>query len=81
MTDRANARRRLKELAARVLAVADDEVVMVTELACIEPGCPPIETVIAVLGTGPARQLKIHKPIVEIDEADLTEAASSPHCH
>jgi len=73
-------RRRLKEIATKVLAVGEDDVVMVTELACIEPGCPPIETVIAVLGTGTSRQLKIHKSIADITEADLIAAASGhPH--
>src|ERR1700741_3660775 len=34
----------------RVLNLEDDAVVMISELRCSEPGCPPLETVIAVLG-------------------------------
>lgn len=30
----------------------DDATLVVSELACTEPGCPPIETVIAVLDVG-----------------------------
>jgi hypothetical protein len=42
--------------------------VMVTELRCSEPGCPPIETVIAILSKGANRQHKLHKRIEEVDE-------------
>jgi hypothetical protein len=79
--DRAGARRALRELVVRLLATAEDDVVMITELQCIEPGCPPIETVIAVLGTGPRHQMKIHRPILEITEADLIAAIADPHRH
>lgn len=81
MTDRAAARRQLKDLATRLLDVAEGEVVMVTELACLEPGCPPVETVLAVLGTRPARQLKIHKAIPDVTEADVIAALASNHRH
>ncbi len=81
MSDRATARRQLKELASRILTVDDDEVLMITELACVEPGCPPIETVIAVLGPARTRQLKVHKPLVDITESDLRSALVTPHEH
>jgi len=31
---------------------ADDDAVVVNELACTQPGCPPIETVVALLRAG-----------------------------
>jgi hypothetical protein len=41
---------RIKSLGCvRLWALSDDTTVMVTELECREPGCPPIETVVAVL--------------------------------
>jgi hypothetical protein len=41
--------------------------------------CPPIETVIAVLDTpGSARQYKIHKPVMDIEYADVISLAQKP---
>jgi uncharacterized protein YlaN (UPF0358 family) len=73
------ASRALKELARELLGLDDDEVVMVTELQCTEPNCPPIETVIAVLRVGVQRQIKIHKPLVEVTEADVKAAIAGSH--
>jgi len=48
------------------------ETVMVTELRCSEPGCPPLETVIAVLASGSGnRQFKLHKSVAELTRADV----------
>ena len=49
----------------------DDATLVVSELACTEPGCPPIETVIAVLDVGHQQTWKLHKPLAEVDEADI----------
>ncbi|EFH80825.1 MULTISPECIES: hypothetical protein [Ktedonobacter] len=50
----------------------EDTSIMVTELRCSEPGCPPIETVIALLKTAhPTSQYKIHKTIAEITQEDI----------
>jgi hypothetical protein len=54
------------------LCAGDDSLVMVSELRCSEPGCPPLETLIAILdGPGQRRQFKFHKPIIEITAADI----------
>ena len=48
--------------------------VLVTELACALPGCPPLETVIAFwLGAAePVRHhYKVFKPVQAVTEADL----------
>ncbi len=45
--------------------------VMVTELTCMEPGCPPLETVVAVmLPQGASWQFKRHKPAADFDADD-----------
>jgi len=65
---------------ARVKALVNDLVgteditVFVTELACTEPGCPPIETVIALLGDDGNVQYKIHKPAAEVSIDDVRSA-------
>lgn len=65
---------------ARIRAWVLDEVgghdgaVVVTELACKEPGCPPVETVLGLLGPGEQTRHTIHKRLGEITRADVTEA-------
>jgi hypothetical protein len=78
---RRTATRALKQLAREVLALDDDAVVMVSELQCHEPGCPPVETVIAVLGHAARHQYKCHKPLAEVTRADLEAAVRTPHAH
>jgi hypothetical protein len=64
----------VKETVRRLLGLDDDTAVVVRELACAEPGCPPLETVIAVLpADGPRRQWKLHVPLTQVTETDLRE--------
>jgi hypothetical protein len=50
----------------------EETIVMVTELRCSEPGCPPLETLIAVMdGPGQRRQFKFHKSIAEMTPNDI----------
>jgi hypothetical protein len=45
---------------------------MIRQLACTEPGCPPVETVVAVLAPdGPARRWTLHSPVDQITSDDL----------
>jgi nitrate reductase molybdenum cofactor assembly chaperone NarJ/NarW len=54
--------------------LTDDETVMVSEIACSVPGCPPIETHV-VFWTGAGRHhFKIFKPLAEAREDDLPPA-------
>jgi nitrate reductase delta subunit len=56
-------------------ALADDVAIMVTELACTLPGCPPRETVVA-FWTAPDRRhhFKIFKPAADVVPDDLPPA-------
>ena len=57
------------------LQLGEDTVVMVSELQCSEPGCPPLETMVAVLdGPGQRRRFKFHKSIAEITADDIQSA-------
>ena len=68
----------VKEWVAEVFRLRGDVCVMVTELRCTEPGCPPLETVIAILDQpGHPRQFKIHKAIAEVTFADVLQVAKS----
>jgi len=54
------------------LALDEETIVMVSELRCSEPGCPPLETLIAVLdGPRQSRQFKFHKTIAELTPNDI----------
>jgi hypothetical protein len=50
-------------------------VVMVTELVCRRPGCPPLETVVAFWeGDDQRRHFKVFKPIAAVALDDLPPA-------
>jgi hypothetical protein len=55
--------------------------VLIAELACTEPGCPPIETVIALLSEDGKTQHKVHKPVDEVTLDDVRAALDpdAPH--
>ena len=62
----------VKSWVSQVFDLSDDVSVMITQLQCTEEGCPPIETVIAIMETpGKPRQYKIHKPLMEVNQADI----------
>jgi hypothetical protein len=73
---------RIKIWARETWTLSGEATVMVTELECREPGCPPIETVIAVLeGPGKTRQYKIHKSAAEINRPDVEGLANEIDHH
>jgi hypothetical protein len=65
---------RVRAWVAAALDPDDDRTILVSELACTEPGCPPVETVIALLGPGEREQWKLHKPVAAITETDVRSA-------
>jgi hypothetical protein len=74
--------RSLKARARALFEAGADDVIVVSELACSEPGCPPIETVVALLRAGqPPRQVKLHQPAVEVTDEDLCGAIGRAHEH
>ena len=64
--------RRLKQALRDALDLPEDAVITITELACLEDDCAPVETVFGLLEpAGPQRQHKLHKATTSIDAADL----------
>jgi hypothetical protein len=55
-------------------ALADDETVMATQIACSVPGCPPIETHIVFWTALGRHHFKIFKPVAAVAEDDLPPA-------
>lgn len=68
----ADAAERLRGWTRARFALASEATVMVVEVACGLPGCPPLETVVAFWSDDNARhQFKLFKPILEVVEDDL----------
>ena len=70
--------RRIKKALREALRLSDDVTVTVTELACLEEGCPPVETAIGVLRPdAPQLQCKLHKPMDAVDAGDLAQVCAA----
>ena len=65
--------KQLKSWVYQTLTLDESIPVSISQLTCTEPGCPPLETVIAVM-TQPPQTYKIHRPATEIAESDLVKA-------
>jgi nitrate reductase delta subunit len=64
---------RVKSWVRHAFDLSEDASVLVSELHCTEPGCVPVETVIALMGTGGSapRTFKVFKPLAEVAESDI----------
>ena len=73
----------LKQQTRSLLGLPDDVTVSVSELTCRDPGCPDVETVVAVLREGQKPAIaRIHKSILEVRFDELKVALKdlvSPH--
>jgi len=52
----------------------DDDTIMVAEVTCAVPGCPPLETVVAFWIESQRHHFKVFKPVEEVAEDDLPPA-------
>jgi len=64
----------IKQWTRDYLHLDDDAVVIVTELACADPGCPLLETVIAVFEADRARKWRLHRPKVAVTKIMIQQA-------
>jgi nitrate reductase delta subunit len=62
----------------RVRFSLGDAAILVAEVACAVPGCPPIETVIAFWSEERRHHFKVFKPVAEVAEGDLPPAWYKP---
>ena len=69
---RAEALDRIKQWTRERFALAYDTTILVSEIACGVPGCPPRETVVAFwTGSDKRHQFRIFKPLEQVVEDDL----------
>jgi hypothetical protein len=64
---------RLKDVVRTAHKLDTHAPVLVQQLACAEPGCPPVETVVTALGP-PRRTWKFPKPTVDVSPSELRAA-------
>lgn len=69
----------VREWTRQALSLDESETVLVTELRCVEPGCPPREVIITVFAAHtPRRQRRIHCALADLDEARVCQAWLAP---
>jgi hypothetical protein len=54
--------------------LTDEETIMVSEIACGVPGCPPIETHVVFWTALGRHHFKVFKPLADVIEDDLPPA-------
>jgi len=65
---------RVRDWTRARFTLAGDDTVMVSEVACGVPGCPPIETHIVFWTAQGRHHFKVFKPLAEVTEDDLPPA-------
>ncbi len=65
---------RVREWVQARFKLTDDETVMVSEVACGVPGCPPIETHVVFWTALERHHFKVFKPLADVAEDDLPPA-------
>ena len=66
---------RVKKWTRESLELGGDDAVLVSEVACGRPGCPPLETVVTFWCNGDRRHVfKVFKPVAEVVFDDLPAA-------
>lgn len=72
---------RVKTWVRSALDLGDDVAVVVSQLTCREPGCPPLETVLAVLQPGATRSVHLPLPAAQLTADDVQHAFARKESH
>jgi nitrate reductase delta subunit len=66
----------------RRFKLVPEAAVLVSQVACRLPGCPPLETVVAFWSEDERRhQFKLYKPLVQVGYDDIGWLIGSPASH
>ena len=65
---------RVRILTRERFALPDDAAILVAEVACPLPGCPPLETVVAFWSDEKRHHFKVFKPVADVIPDDLPVA-------
>ena len=75
--EQAQLARRVKADCAVALSLNEGDAITVNEIACADPGCPDIETVVLVMRAGePTRAIRIRMPMDAVGAAELLQLAA-----
>lgn len=67
----------LKARLIAALALGPEDALAVNAIACADPGCSDLETVVLVMRVGePTRALKIRRAIAAVDPADVADVVA-----
>ncbi|GJE58633.1 hypothetical protein [Methylobacterium trifolii] len=68
---------RLKRDLVAALGLGEADALTVNEIACADPGCPDIETVVLVMRAGePTRAIRVRRPMDDLAAGDLSEVVA-----
>jgi len=62
---------RVRTWAREHFNLGEEETIMVSELPCSDPGCPPVETHLVFWTPAGRHQFKVFKPLAEVVPDDL----------
>jgi hypothetical protein len=62
---------RVREWTRKRFSLTEDVTILVSEVACMLPGCPPLETVIVFWDGDTRHHFKIFKPVAAVVYEDL----------
>ena len=65
---------RVRDWTRQRFKLTENEAIMVSEVSCTVPGCPPIETVVVFWTAAGRHHFKIFKPLADVVEHDLPPA-------
>ena len=72
--ERAEIAARLKRDLIAALGLTEADALAVNEIACTDPGCPDLETIVLVMRVGaPTRALRIRRPMDAVDIQDIAD--------
>ncbi|AYO83527.1 hypothetical protein [Methylobacterium brachiatum] len=72
--ERAEIAARLKRDLIGALGLSEADALAVNEIACADPGCPDMETIVLVMRAGaPTRALRIRRPMDAVDAQDIAD--------
>ncbi len=74
--ERAALATRLKAEIATALVLGPGDALSVNEIACADPGCPDMETIVLVMRAGePTRALRIRRTLDAVEPSDIAALA------
>ena len=75
--EQAQLAKRVKADCTVALGLGEGDAITVNEIACTDPGCPDIETVVLVMRAGePTRAIRIRSPMEVVGAAELLQLAA-----